>query len=145
MIEDNKTIAWLVFCSILIGIGLTILMYQAMPYLSNRMDFSNNTLCAHLNNTVLTAYCLNDKLNSFFIYNMSNVGKALTEDQLKEEGGVCSHFARWYRDHLTALGLNAKEVDIDVNKTSGHVIAMVEEEDAYCVLDQTDVWCFPYG
>jgi hypothetical protein len=82
------------------------------------------------------------ELETFYYYNESNVGKELTLEQLKEEGGVCDHYATWYVNKFIEHGYRAKEIDF-YTEDKGHEIALVWDNNLteYCVLDQLERRC----
>lgn len=133
----------IMFLSFILG-AVVMQIVNLIPDTIN-LSVKSKSNCSELNNTVMIAYCLNEEFNSFYFYNISNSGKSLNEEELKEEGGVCSHASKWYKERLQSMGFRAKEEKVFVNQTVGHVYTRFEAEDAYCILDQTDIFCFPYG
>jgi hypothetical protein len=91
-----------------------------------------------------SAYCLRYELSGFYFYNISNVGKTLTLDELKTEGGVCSHYSEFYKDSFINLGFNAKIISMEGDDV-GHVIAVAWTKNisngTYCTADQLKVEC----
>lgn len=88
---------------------------------------------------------INNEVNGFFNYNLSNLNKTLTDDKLKTEGGVCWHYADYYIDHtLNQTGFYVQKVIINVDESSAHSFAVISNRYGYCILDQTERWCFPF-
>ncbi len=85
--------------------------------------------------------CLQNELVEFYKYNLSNMKTELTLEQLKEVGGVCWHYADWYKENIESLGFYAKTVTFDMNDTLLHRVTIASNMDAYCVLDQLNVKC----
>jgi len=85
--------------------------------------------------------CVLDITKGFYKYNIDNVSQDLTFDELKEEGGVCSSWSDYYSDIGKSLGFNTKNVVIPVEGNVYHEFSVWSAEDAYCVLDQTEVMC----
>src|SRR3989344_6675731 len=55
-----------------------------------------------------TSSCVVKITSRFYKYNEENIGKNLTFDELKEEGGVCSSWSNYYGEIGGNLGYNAK-------------------------------------
>lgn len=101
---------------------------------------SNDTECKNLN-LFNTSYCLRDNLREWFNYNISNVGKNLTLDELKQEGGVCQHYAEWYSAQMKSLGFHTQEIIIDTDGTL-HEFTIASNYEGYCLADQRTVVCY---
>jgi hypothetical protein len=106
---------------------------------------------------VKSAECVNAHIRQFFKYNISNVGKKLGFNELKEQGGVCSNWAELYCDIGKDLGFYTRKVDNILtgyenltinNKTkeykTSHVFCLWSNQDAYVVLDQTNIFKFEF-
>lgn len=93
------------------------------------------------NNLIYSSYCLKEELDIFYNYNISNIAKTLTEQELKEEGGVCTHYAEWYYQKLQDTPFNKKIVEIKTSEDNYHVFAVVSNNESYCILDQLNVGC----
>lgn len=95
-----------------------------------------------------TSKCLNENVRSFYKYNINNTGKELTLEQLKESGGVCSHFSKLYYNAGKELGFYTREVKIDVDINDNleimHVFTIISGKEGYCLLDNASVDCFYY-
>jgi len=106
--------------------------------LSN-IDEENDIVNACVNlNLESTAKCLNKNFKQFYFYNESNIGADLTFDELKQQGGVCSHAVAMYINLATRLGYQIEEVIVlptDLN--IGHTFIVMYDDTGYCVLDQT--------
>jgi hypothetical protein len=107
-------------------------------------DYSMDDNCTYTGNLTKLANCLENELSSFYNYNLSNTGKELNITQLKEEGGVCSHYSKWYISKSKYDGLYSKYVIIDTSKDTAHAVAILSDIDEYCLLDQTIVMCFSF-
>jgi len=80
--------------------------------------------------------CALEELKGFYYYNISNIGKKLDFETLKQEGGVCSHYADWYIKKGEELGFYTKRVIIKTNKKTSHAFAIWSDEEGYVILDQ---------
>jgi hypothetical protein len=90
-----------------------------------------------------TKTCLENKLRQLpYKYNVSNLGKTLSLEQLKAEGGVCSHYSAWYEQMLNSTDFNVKRVPFKMNENYSHVVDIISNEDGYCILDQLDGMCW---
>jgi len=109
----------------------------------SKMDNSSNCPNSSIAEAVT---CLNSDFKGWFEYNTNNTGKILTEDDLRVEGGVCTHATTWYNNKLTAMGYRTREVymlpDDLVNET-GHVflVAYDTKVNNYCVIDSYTFTC----
>ena len=97
--------------------------------------------CANLS-MMKTAHCLNDYVNSIFIYKETKDIEKLTLDELKEVGGDCKNWAELYMDFTEDLGFNAEGVVIYTSEESRHAFAVISDKTGYCILDQMSVECF---
>ena len=89
---------------------------------------------------------LSNEVYGFWKWNMSNIGNDLTIEELKEEGGVCWHYADYYFNKIVnETDFYVKKVRIKSNETISHEFTVVSNEEGYCVLDQIRNWCFKFG
>lgn len=111
--------------------------------------FPSENNCSSLS-IIPRVQCLRDELSSFYKYNISNANKTLSIEQLKTEGGVCDHYAKWYISQFNDSDTYTQEIDMLVgyeNTTEfgyaliGHSIAIVSNLEGYCILDQLSVRC----
>ena len=135
-------------------IGIILLMLNAFIIGYNLSDSKetiktlseanyNNSNCSNLD-LINTSKCLNSQLKEFFIYNISQKNNKLTLEQLKKDGGVCSHASKYYSDNAEELGLFGTTCSFNVSKENGtlkvrHQIAIVSNEEGYVVLDQKSI------
>lgn len=91
-----------------------------------------------------TSLCLGGELSKWYKYNISNVGKRLTEYQLVNEGGVCIHYSDWYKKELELRGYPTQVKSFIINDTNTHVVAVSANEEGYCVLDQLNIGCVDF-
>ena len=59
---------------------------------------------------------LYNRLIPFFKYNISNLETELTDEQLKNEGGVCWHWANWYVKEAERDGFKAEVITFRFNE-----------------------------
>ena len=135
--------------SILLGICFIAIGALGMFAYYN-LDFHNEPTLSSLDSCKsdsleTSALCLQNELGTFYNYNLTNRKKDLTETELKEIGGVCWHYARWYQNKMSGLGFYAKTVSFDLDNESSHMIAIASTVDTYCILDQSNVGCFKVG
>ena len=105
------------------------------------INSESNTDCEGLS-LIQASKCLNDEVKGFFKYNISNVNKELSLEELKVQGGVCNHWSEYYLNRFKELGFLGKEVIFwSKNKDKGHEIALVWDNNisSYCILDQTNI------
>ena len=89
--------------------------------------------------------CLQEQLEGFYKYNYSNVGKPLNLDELKEQGGVCSHYSEWYVDNLNSLNVSAFTLLFEIDDKNSHEIALAHDDKGYCMIDQLSINCVEYA
>jgi len=115
--------------------------------LNEVVKIDNITICEN-KSLVDTSECLKDYLKTFYNYNLSEKDSEYNLTRIKEVGGVCWHYAKWYKDNLINLGFNTKTIEFFGNDT-GHEIAIGWTNDLrggeYCVLDQLDINCVKLG
>lgn len=106
-------------------------------------EIQSNLTCSG-NNLFNTSKCLRNELKTFYKYNSSNIGKKLSLEALKEQGGVCEHYSQWYKSQIDSLkGFYGKEVIVDIDEEVAHQLTVISNEEGYCILDQTIINCFP--
>jgi hypothetical protein len=88
--------------------------------------------------------CLVKHVKQIYYYNDSQIGKELTFEQLKEEGGVCNHYASLYVDAGKKLGFYTEMVVIKTDEETGHAYAVLSNHEGYCVLDAIYSVCFAF-
>lgn len=79
-----------------------------------------------------------ENLSEFWKYNISNIRKDLSDEELKEEGGVCWQYSDWYVEQAKSRGLMGKKIEFWGSEDIGHAIAIVYDKEIsqYCILDQ---------
>lgn len=127
---------------ILTGVGISLIIVIAFlaGYMHNFYDFS------HFSNRELTKTPVrlasanySNQVFGFYNYNINNRYEYLTDEELKEQGGVCRHYADWYVKQATKDGFNAKRLSFPVDEDGGHSIAVIANSGGYCILDSTTV------
>jgi len=143
--ENIRTIIYLVLTAVNIGILIFFLYNSGVinPKAKSTYDLERGN-CSNLSIND-TAYCLNDKVMEFFHYNESNLGKDISYERLKKEGGVCHHYALLYQKAGKELGFYTEKPIIHSGNGSSHTFAIISNDEGYCLLDQTDVFCFLFG
>lgn len=128
---------------------------------SSSISLSEDLNCS--NKDIFTSsYCLENELNTFFNYNISQTGKELNLSELKEQGGVCEDYSGWYKDNFINLGARENkqitwqpkekinpefyisEIVFSINNETAHVISIVSNKDGYCILDMLNVECWRF-
>lgn len=137
-----------------LGLNFKDYLIEAKPIVSYNSDCKNLSLFE-------TSNCLKEELSNFYKYNLSNVGKKLTLEELKANGGVCEHYTDWYKDNLIGLGyvmldddelrtVRAKDENyvsthrISISKDTNHIYAVASNYEGYCVLDQLNIECLKF-
>jgi len=91
-----------------------------------------------------TVYELRDELEGWYNYNLTNKGKTLSEEELKELGGVCKHYSEWYTSESKKKGFQAIDVIINTGNRT-HMFSVISDHTGYCIADQTRVKCLGLG
>lgn len=144
------------------GIGLFFLLMILLGCGIGIGWTANNAFVAHYLNTPLSnSSALNPEISTLQLskelvaeqskwwkYNLSNYNlfydtkigdvKNINWTVIKEEGGVCSHSAHWYKEQAINLGFESRVVSFYNQEGRGHEIALVYNKQLteYCVLDQ---------
>lgn len=141
-LEGNTIEISLVVIIILISFMVGFLVYPVYASIPDNFALSESSdgKCTGMD-LFTTAECLNDELNTWFNYNMTNVGKKLSLDELKRVGGVCDQYSDFYLEKAEELGFYGKKVVFDVGNSS-HAIAIISDRTGYCLLDQINMQCW---
>lgn len=89
-----------------------------------------------------TANCLRDNVATFYYYNDSNLNVPLKDmdfEKLKNEGGVCRHFSKFYEKWAVELGFIAKHITQLPEVAHGYSQIIDPIENDYCILDQNNL------
>lgn len=110
-----------------------------------KVNTSENIIdgCVNLN-IFNTAVCLRENVRSFYNYNVSNTDKDLTFEELKQQGGVCSHYSSLYYNAGRTLDFYSREVTIYVDDDTGHIFTIISDTDGYCLLDEINIQCYKF-
>ena len=148
------TIVWALFF-VIVGMSLmfiVITILDEFPFLlwgnsydDIKVNISENIIdgCKNLN-IFNTAVCLRKNVKSFYNYNESNIGKSLTFEELKQQGGVCSHYSLLYYNAGKTLGFYSEEVTISYDEDIGHIFTIISNADGYCLLDEINIQCYKF-
>lgn len=155
-------IGYLTACVLILGMTLLLDYFDNGKILSSNPEIPKEVSqivnkCSNLPIDE-SAECANKIVKSFYIYNISNLGKDLEFNELQKEGGVCSHWAKlycmigeelgfytYYNDKIT-LGYENYTIN---NKTSEymtkHANCIWSNQEAYVILDQQSVFVFKFA
>jgi len=94
-----------------------------------------------------TARCLQNELKEFYNYNITNIGRYLTLEELKAEGAVCWQYSDWYAERGKELGFDIEQLSINFGEDARHRFTVISDDtNKYCILDQTvKIECFQLG
>jgi len=84
---------------------------------------------------------ISKEINYFFKFNLSNTGKKLSLEQLKQEGGVCEHYSQYAVSRAKNMGVYGKMVTIEGNGKLRHAFAVISNSHGYCIIDEQSVRC----
>ena len=111
---------------------------QGPKDVADRCNASNSSLSK-------ASSCAVDKTLGFYKYNIDNAGKNLTFSELKDEGGVCSSWSKYYSQIGSEMGFNTTEVVIPVSNSFYHEFSVWSDSKGYCIIDQTQAKCFNFS
>lgn len=126
-----------------LALGLSIFFFAANlpPKLLTEVEMEEDVFDCKRKTLPKTASCVMNHLRSFHKYNISNVGKKLTFEELKEEGGVCSHYSNYYEMVGREFGYRTEKLSFMTSPTTAHMFTVWSDEEGYCILDQTSKFC----
>lgn len=110
----------------------------------NIRPLMKNILTSECKNDSLVnaVHCLNDDFNSWYFFNISQSGKKLSEEELINEGGVCSQASEWYLNHAQQLGYEGKLISFFASDSDvGHQVVVLYDKqlENYCIIDQKNI------
>jgi len=145
--KQKRVMNFLIFIALLFSISALLIEVYSHFVINNTERLSNIEYDANCENMNIfnTSYCLRNQLIVFYKYNLSNIGKDLNFEKLKKEGGVCSHFAKWYYEKINKTKFNAQEVSFAINETLYHKVTIISDNEGYCLLDQNEVGCVKFA
>ena len=110
-------------------------------------EVSNLSICANYSAS-MTSYCLNRLFKEIYVYNVTNDYEydnfSTVDRYIRQYGGDCHESAMWFTWAGVELGLNSKYLDFTLrydNDTDPHTrylhaVAVIADNDAYCLMDQ---------
>jgi hypothetical protein len=87
------------------------------------------------------SFCVVDITKTFFKYNLDNLDKDLDFQTLKQEGGVCENWSKYYSELGEELGFRTRSVVVSTSQNTAHAFSLWSSEEGYCILDQTELIC----
>lgn len=134
-------------------------IYASGINVKEKSDIYNK--CSNLD-LLTTSKCLNEDLRIFYKYNLSNVEKQLSLDELKNQGGVCKNWADYIVDKFIELGSRenkegkpiimeskpykfyVKEVNIQIDNETSHVITIASNSQGFCLFSNANYQCWRF-
>ena len=110
-------------------------------------ETSNLSICSNYS-VSKTSYCLNKLFKEIYVYNITedySYDNFSTVDRyIRQYGGDCHESAMWFAKAGAELGFNTKYLDFTLrydnttepNTRYLHAIAVIADEDIYCLMDQ---------
>lgn len=143
--KEELILLAILLCIIAGSIGIGILLpLDFEKDIVSPLKYSQENNCSEYKDLFVKSECLRQELSSWYKYNLSNKNKDLSLEQLKLEGGVCRHFADWYISQFNNSEFYIKSVSMDTSETTAHKVALVSNEQGYCVLDQREKGCVAF-
>ena len=90
------------------------------------------------------SYCVNEQINTFYLYNLSNRGKILNYSSLRSSGGTCVHYTKLITRIMEKLGFKVEEVSFyNDDRIEGHIFNIVYDANVngYCLMDSNLIEC----
>lgn len=136
-LSDTIYVVSLFAIMVILGVGMGVNIERAI---------SGNYVLGSINNESLMNNVISyvNEVRGWYKYNISNVGKELTLEELKIQGAVCYQYSKYYMNRGREDGYAAKIVTIDTGKDA-HSIAIISNEMEYCIIDQRYCWCREFG
>ena len=138
---ENRSVsdAILIVCALMIGFSIGFLNFYPTNMILGK-TISNNL---NYSNLLDVAKVYTSDLNEFYKFNRSNIGKELTLEEFKENGGVCLHASEYYYNKSISDGITTRNVII-----GHHMFNVIADNNIsnngsgiYCILDQTNYFC----
>lgn len=140
LIKQNKILTICFFIVVFVFFLLIFFYINTHPAFEREGEIGKDVYPIGCNNLTLvdTSYCLRDYIEPFFKYNYTEDKIKLNFSELKERGGDCKDWSELYVSLGRNLGFYSSTTFFSINETSAHMIAIISNEEAYCVLDMID-------
>jgi hypothetical protein len=149
MRKENKILFFGMGLGVLSIILIILIVYSLFPFFSqfktnnaNRNDIINNCSNLSLKNS---AICLRENVAEFYQYVETPDTLDLSEKEIRSRGGDCRNYAMYYGDLGKELGFYTTEARMQIDESTAHVVTIISNEKAYCILDQLNVACLGLG
>ena len=137
--------AFFFFLGVLIGLFLSFGIFyfsDKIPELSKVQKVQNISDCSQFKYFMGKVNCINDYVSTFYKYNESQKFKwDVNLNDIKENGGVCYHYAILYSEFAKQIGLYGEEINMDMGDVRHAVAIISDNKGNYCVADQTNLMC----
>lgn len=134
--KEKKDLSVLFICSILVMISVIIYALSVIGITKKNMEQNIN-----IEDWLIKKRA---ELETFYKYEKNNANIMLTEKELKEKGGVCWHYANWYKEQAKEIPVFAQVVMIRTG-IDKHAFAIISDKDEYCIADQLVIQCLKLG
>lgn len=129
-------------CLVIIVVSTFSLGYQFRPLYDEILSprFTSSKVMEDMDARTETFKMWNE-VKGFWNYNESNLRVKLSEEELKEQGGVCWHYSDWYVKQAEERGLLGKKIEFWGSGEVGHAVAIIydKEINSYCLVDQSSI------
>ena len=92
-----------------------------------------------------STYCVQGFISDFFKYRLLSDSRRLSFKELRDKGGDCVNWARFWSRLMGDYGFDVKTIKIDVTSRTSHIFIIASDKTGYCKLDQENVNCVMYG
>lgn len=134
----------ILFLSLCLSLLIFMLMLQGIKKIEQGQISPYSILICNEDDIFLDAHCINEYVKSFYKYNISNSGKDLSFEELKEVGGVCSHWSEYFCSVGNSLGYYTSTPDfktrIEGDYLIYHQVCIWSNSQGYIILDGPNLY-----
>lgn len=124
------------------ALQITIIVFIAIVFSIQMIwDYKYNSTCTTDEDPFNASVRYVSWVNEFYKYNISNLEKPMTFDEIKTYGGVCSHYAWIYESWAKKDGFCTKNIYLEDGK-GGHRVVIISNEKGHCLLSNNMFICF---
>lgn len=80
-----------------------------------------------------------EEVNKYYNYNEDNKGKSLSIEELKEQGGVCWHYDKWYKEMAKEDGFISRSREVNLFTNGRHVYTEISSQKGFCIVSNNEL------
>ncbi len=131
MVKKKKDYSVVGMLGILIGGFLLGMVFQDIY---GNWTFVFPSEVENLSDVELASKEYTKNVSEFYNYTLANIHKRLSESELRENGGVCWHYADYYVKLASFDGFKAKKLIFPTSNNSSHAVTAIANKEGYCIL-----------